>query len=126
MTVLAIALSLGLAAHADTSLILGAVFPGWERVDGGGLESSATSLARDYAMQIGHTCIHTEVFIREGTRSIITAEVFYEGFLPVGSTERILLESIDQCVALISSGTMLSDALSVMVTLDDAVVLILC
>ena len=67
-----------------------------------------------------------EVFERERTPSIVTALGFYEGFLPIGASERVLLDSFDQRVALVSSRTMPLDALSVMVATRSGVVLVLC
>ena len=113
-------------ASAATSLKLGAVFPGWDQVRSGPTYDAAGSLARDYARQIGHFCGMPEVFVRERTTSIVTALVFYEGFLPFGASERMLLNSVDQRVTLVSSRTLMADVLSVMVATRSGVVLVLC
>lgn len=124
--VVALVLVLFSSAMAGTSIKLGATFPGWDRVRSGPTFDAATDLARGYARQIGHVCTMPEVFVRERSTSIITALVFYQTYLPHGASERVLLDGIDQRVALISSRTLFSDVLSVMVSTRSGVVLVLC
>jgi hypothetical protein len=124
--VVALVLVLFSSAMAGTSIKLGATFPGWDRVRSGTTFDAATDLTRGYARQIGHICTMPEVFVRERSTSIITALVFYQTYLPYGASERVLLDGIDQRVALISSRTMFSDVLSVMVSTRSGVVLVLC
>ncbi len=124
--VIVLVLALFSSALAGTSIKLGATFPGWDRVRSGPTFDAATDLARGYARQIGHVCTMPEVFVRERSTSIITALVFYQSFLPHGATERVLLDGIDQRVALISSRTLLSGVLSVMASTRSGVVLVLC
>ena len=124
--VVALFLVLFSSAMAGTSIKLGATFPGWDRVRSGPTFDAATDLARGYGRQIGHVCTMPEVFVRERSTSIITALVYYQTYLPHGASERVLLDGIDQRVALISSRTMFSDVLSVMVSTRSGVVLVLC
>lgn len=126
VAVVALILLLASVAFADSSLKLGAVFPGWDRVRSGGLYDAAVDMARDYGRQVGHFCSLPEVFFRDRATSILTAELFYESYLPFGSSEVMLLESRDQRVAMIRRSTSPSDVLSVMVALRSGVVLVLC
>lgn len=113
-------------ALADVSLTLGASFPGWSKLSfTDAAYTSGVRLARDYAGQIGHLCGLAEVFERSNTSSIIMAEVFYEGFLPVGASERMQLEAVTQRVALVSRRGLL-DVLSVMVVSGSSTFLVLC
>jgi hypothetical protein len=118
-------LSLG-SALAGVSIKLGAVFPGWDVLRSGSLHAAATDLARDYSRQISHVCFSPEVFLRESSTSLITARIFYDGYLPVGASEHVLLDDFDQRVTLVSGRTVLSDVLSIMVVTRSGVVLILC
>ena len=113
-------------AVAGTSLVLGATFPGWDRIRTGGLEEAASDLEKDYAREVGHSCSRTEVLLRGQSGSIITGLVFYEGFLPFGSNEQVLLNTADQRVAIITKSNSFSDVLSVMVRIDGGIVLVLC
>ena len=126
LIILLLALAFLSSANAGTSIKLGTTFPGWDRVRSGPTFDAATDLARGYARQIGHVCTMPEVFVRERSTSIITALVFYQGFLPYGASERVLLDSIDQRVAMISSRTLVFGVLSVMVSTRSGVVLVLC
>jgi len=107
---------------ADVSLRLGVVFPGWEKLGSreveGQIEESVTELAKDYARQLGRFCSLPEVLLREASSSILTALIFYEGYLPFGAREEVLLDSFDQRVSVVHMNTG-GDALVVMVDLDD-------
>lgn len=122
----ALLLSLTASALAGTSIKLGATFPGWDRERSGPTFDAATDLARGYGRQVGHLCTMPEVFVRERSTSIITALVFYETYLPYGATERVLLDSVTQRVALISSRMLMTDVMSVMIATRSGVVLVLC
>lgn len=124
--VIVLVLAIVSSASASTSLKLGATLPGWDRVRSGPAFDAATDLARGYGRQIGHVCTLPEVFIRGSSTSIITALVFYQSFLPHGASERVLLDGIDQRVAMISSRTLVSGVLSVMAATRSGVVLVLC
>ena len=109
------------AALADYSLRLGADFPGWTELRrtgaDGQVHESMTDLARRYALQLGRFCSLPEVFLRDSSSSILTALVFYEGFLPYGSSERVLLDSVDQRVSIVTSSYG-SETLVLLVRLD--------
>lgn len=113
------ALSFG---FADTSLRLGATFPGWDKLGSTGaegrLEEMVVDLARGYARQIGSYCSLPEVFLREGSTSWRSALLFYETYLPYGAREEVLLESRTQRVSIVrrSYG---GDAMVVLVEIDD-------
>jgi len=113
-------------ASAGTSIKLGAVFPGWDQVRTGGLYDSASDIARSYSRQIAHVCVRPEVFVRDRATSIMSAKLFYESYLPIGSSERVLLENREVRVAMISTRTSFSDIMSVMLATRSGVVLILC
>lgn len=83
----------------------------------GRLDDSMTDLASRYARQLGRYCSLPEAFLREASSSIITALPFYEGFLPYGSTERVLLDTFDQRVSIVRLGTG-AEALVLLVRLD--------
>lgn len=107
--VLAVVLATSTAAFADVSLRLGTVFPGWDELGNSGadrqLSATMTDLASGYARQLGRFCSLPETFLRESSSSILTALVFYEGFLPHGSSERVLLDTFDQRVSIVTSRT---------------------
>jgi len=109
------------AALADYSLRLGAVFPGWTELRrtgaDGQVHESMTDLARRYALRLGRFCSLPEVFLRDSSSSILTALVFYEGFLPYGSSERVLLDSVEQRVSIVTSSYG-SETLVVLARLD--------
>ena len=120
-------LVLAAVAFAGTSVKLGAVFPGWDRLRTGNLHDDAAALARDYGRQIGHVCTFPEVFLRDRSSTIRAAELFYESYLPFGSRETMLLETSSQRVSLVVRSTSRIEVLSVMVVLRSAgVVLVLC
>ncbi len=110
------------AAFADTSLRLGATFPGWDKLSSfgveGQVEESMADLASDYARQLGRFCSLPEVFLRENSSSILTALIHYETYLPFNSEEEVLLDSFDQRVSIVHK-SFGGDALVVMVDLDD-------
>lgn len=113
-------------SFAGTSLKLGATFPGWDKEPTyGSVYNSAESLIKGYARQIGHSCFTPEVFYRSGTSSLITAVIFYEPYLPYGSNERVLLDSYDQRVSLVSP-RFGSDVLVVLAPVSSGTFLILC
>ena len=126
LLLLVLVLTFASVAFAGTSVKLGATFPGWDQIRSGPTHGAASDLARGYARQIGHVCTMPEVFIRERSTSVITALVFYQSFLPYGASERVLLDGIDQRVALISLRSRASDVLSVIVATRSGVVLVLC
>lgn len=117
----AILLATSNAAFADVSLNLGTVFPGWDKLGRTGAEGqisdSITDLASGYARQLGRFCSLPEAFLRESSSSIITALVFYESFLPYDSSERVLLDTFDQRVSIVTLRPR-SEALVLLVRLD--------
>src|SRR5690554_5592935 len=122
---LAIFSTLGVG-HADSSLKLGSILIGWDKLQRTDSSfSSAQRLIDDYALQIGHSCFNHEVFFRGGSTSIITAKIYYDMSLPTGSTEQVLLDDIRQRVALISP-RFGSDVLAVLASGSTKVFLILC
>lgn len=110
------------SAFADTSLRLGATFPGWDKLSSfgveGQVEESMADLATDYARQLGRFCSLPEVFLRENSSSILTALIHYETYLPFNSEEEVLLDSFDQRVSIVHK-SFGGDALVVMVDLDE-------
>ncbi len=115
--------SLGMA---DMSLKLGASFIGWEKqATSGSTYASAERLITDYARQVGHACFQPELFFRSGSTSVLTAELYYDMGLPYGAEEVVLLDSFDQRVALVTQ-TFRSDVLTVLISSDSGVFLILC
>lgn len=123
---LTVLLTLASLAQADTSLTLGATFPGWDRLREGSLVSAAEDLVEDYARQAGHLCTRPEVFLRDGTRSLISAMTFYESYLPVGSDEVVLLEDLEQRVSLVTTPTSVGEVMVVHVVLDGGVLMVVC
>ena len=111
-------------AWAGVSITLGSVFPGWDKIRSGSVHAAATDLARGYARDVRHSCTMPEVFVRDRASSIRSALIFYEPYLPRGSSEQVLLDRRDQRVAMINHRT--RDVLSVMVATSGGVVLILC
>jgi len=109
------------SALADFSLRLGTVFPGWDKLDRSGperqLSESMTDLASDYARQLGRFCSLPEAFLRDGSSSVLSAVVFYETYLPYGATERVLLDTVEQRVSVVRTGTG-SEVLVLLVRLD--------
>lgn len=107
---------------ADTSLRLGATFPGWDKLRSTGaegrLEEMVVDLARGYARQIGRYCSLPEVFLRERSTSWRSALLYYESYLPYGAREEVLLESRTQRVSIVRPNFG-SDAMVVLVVLDD-------
>lgn len=95
-------LTFGSFALADTSLRLGAVFPGWDKLGSGAIYDSGVNLGRGYARQLGGFCSLPEVFLRTQSSSIVTAEVFFESYLPFGSDEQVLLRDASQRVSVVS------------------------
>lgn len=109
-------------ALAGTSLNLGATFPGWDELSSYGPEArvadAVADLASDYARQLGRFCSLPEVFLRDGSSSVLTALVFYQGYLPYGSREEVLLDSFDQRVSVVHK-SFGGDALVLLIDLDD-------
>ncbi len=113
-------------AFADMSLKLGTSFPGWDKLPTrGSLYNSAEDLIKSYARQVGHSCYSPELFVRDRSISISTALIFYEGYLPYGSRESVLLDNYDQRVSMVrrSYG---SDALVVLIKGNDGIYMIIC
>ena len=123
--VLALVAVLG-SAHGGVSLTLGVVLPGWDEVESVRFEEAAEDLAKDYARQLGHACIRPEVFVRSNTRTVMSALLFYEVWLPAGSTENVVLDDWNQRVSLISKPYAYAPVLSVLLSTDMGVILILC
>ena len=109
-------------SFADTSLRLGATFPGWDKLSTYGVEGelaeAVADLASDYARPLGRFCSLPEVFRRAGSSSVLTALGFYEGYLPYGSREEVLLDTYDQRVSVVHTSYG-GEALVLLIDLDD-------
>lgn len=120
---IAVIMSTGMA---DSSLKLGSYFSGWDKLARTHQSfPSAERLIIGYANQVGHSCFSPELFHRGGSTSLLTAKLYYDMGLPIGATERVLLDSYDQRVAMISR-RIGSDVLAVLVSGTSGVFLILC
>jgi hypothetical protein len=119
-------LALATSALAASSLKLGTNFLGWERVRSGATFDVAMGVARRYAWQAGRACMMPEVFVRTQATSLMTAVFYYRTNLPYGATERVLRETFEHRVALISSRTSPSGVLSVMAATRSGALLVLC
>lgn len=113
-------------AQAGTSINLGTTIPGWDRIRTGGMVTSAEDLARDYALQVSHTCVSPEVSLRERSRSLLSAMTFYETYLPFGSEEVILLEDYEQRVSMVTTPSSVGEVMVVHLLLDGGVLMIVC
>ncbi|HZW99031.1 MAG TPA: hypothetical protein VFF10_03150 [Trueperaceae bacterium] len=126
----ALVAAIGSVAFADTSLRLGATFPGWDKLSSSGADGRVAEalidLARGYARQLGRFCSLPEAFLRERSSSLLSALVFYEGYLPYGSREEVLLDSFDQRVSIVRL-PLRREVLVVLVDVDDlGVAMVVC
>ena len=113
-------------AAAAASLKLGAVLPDWSELRSGNLHHAASQLVGDYSAQVRHFCVQPEVFLLGSATSIQVAQAAYESHLPSRSKQRVLVDSIDQRVTMVSAAPSGQEVMAILARTDSGVLLILC
>lgn len=113
-------------AVAGSSLTLGAVLPGYDKIRSGSFERSATNLIRGVSVELGHVCGIVETFIHDRRTNVSTAYTLLDPYISYGDTMREVTRTPETIVFMVHKG-LGGDVLGLLTELDGGgIALVVC